>query len=407
MANLAVANILHHKLRSALSVLGIGVGICMLVTLTGLARGSLFEVADRMESVDADLVLVPPGLAGKTPTLSGVALREGLAEALQEQMPDRIRRAVPAFIASMKLGGQDQRVTAIHPDDWDVMTGGAELTEGRLFDPQGQFGAWLEDRLLRPGQEETLLPSRLAERYAQQHPDAHGLELVIDSRLARAGGYRVGQDIRAANRTWRIVGIVPEGVTTRVFMPLRTAQYLFGFGDLKKCTFVFAQLQPQAAAGPTGRVVQERFGVDAAPMSSYRATLAENFGILLVYVNIVNVIALVIAFLFVMIILYTMVLQRTRDIAILKSCGASRGFILRQVLAEAVLLAAGGTVAGLAMSFPAAWAIEAYRPLLTVRFTWTWTAVALAAACGGSLLSGLYPAWRASRVNVLEALSME
>jgi len=54
--NLPLANILHHTLRSTLSALGIGIGICMLVTLSGLARGTLYEVADRWEQVRADLI---------------------------------------------------------------------------------------------------------------------------------------------------------------------------------------------------------------------------------------------------------------------------------------------------------------------------------------------------------------
>ena len=51
MAHLPLANLMHHKLRSLLSALGIGMGICMLVTLSGLARGSLFEVAEPHDRV--------------------------------------------------------------------------------------------------------------------------------------------------------------------------------------------------------------------------------------------------------------------------------------------------------------------------------------------------------------------
>ncbi|MBS3821607.1 MAG: hypothetical protein KGY81_07585, partial [Phycisphaerae bacterium] len=74
MASLPLANILHHKLRSLLSAIGIGIGVCMLVTLSGLADGSLFEIAERMESVNADLIVVPRGLADDTVTFSGVGL---------------------------------------------------------------------------------------------------------------------------------------------------------------------------------------------------------------------------------------------------------------------------------------------------------------------------------------------
>ena len=125
------------------------------------------------------------------------------------------------------------------------------------------------------------------------------------------------------------------------------------------------------------------------------------------YVDVVNVIALGIAFLFVMITLYTMVLQRTREIAILKSCGASGAFILRQVGGESAILTAFGTGVGIAMSFAAAAAIEHFRPLLTVRISWRWIGIAIAAAAAGSLIAALWPAWRATRVDMVEALSHE
>jgi putative ABC transport system permease protein len=102
-----------------------------------------------------------------------------------------------------------------------------------------------------------------------------------------------------------------------------------------------------------------------------------------------------------------MVLQRTREIAILKSCGAGNWFILRQVLAESMLLTGFGTAVGIGLSFAAGAAIEAFKPLLTVTITWHWVAVAVLAAAAGSIVSGLYPALRAVRVDVVEALTLE
>ncbi len=80
MAYLPLANLLHHKLRSSLSALGIGIGICMLVTLSGLSRGSLYEVANRWEAVDADLFAYPEIWEQRTPSLSGVGLPDRLQE---------------------------------------------------------------------------------------------------------------------------------------------------------------------------------------------------------------------------------------------------------------------------------------------------------------------------------------
>ena len=125
------------------------------------------------------------------------------------------------------------------------------------------------------------------------------------------------------------------------------------------------------------------------------------------YVDMVNAIVLLIAFLFVMVTLYMMVLQRTREIAILKSSGASGWFILRQVMGESAILTGSGAAAGVGMSFLAAMLIERVRPLLTVEITLKWIVVAAGAALVGAIVAAIFPAWRAMRVDMIEALSLE
>ena len=405
MAYLPLANLLHHKLRSALSAVGIGIGICMLVTLSGLARGSLFEVAERLESVDADLIVLPRGWGENASDKSGSALSDRYARRILQVHGEIVAEAVCVFVWPMKLVGQDHRASGVDPNQWHVLSGGKSLQQGRMYDPNGQFARWLERLLLTPGDDDDE-PLEIAIEQLS-HADHNGLELVIDSRLARAGGFRVGQVVHSAGHNWTIVGIAPAGVMTRVFLPRRTAQYLFGSGDITKSTMIFVKLRPGVDIGPAARAIRATIRHDVVPLTRYRGMLVEKFGLLFVYVDMVNVIALVISFLFIMITLYTMVLQRTREIAILKSCGASGAFIVRQVLAESLILTGAGTLAGIALSFLAGAGIEAVRPLLTVEITWPWIAIAIAAATGGALLSGLYPAWRAVRVDVVEALTLE
>jgi putative ABC transport system permease protein len=312
---------------------------------------------------------------------------------------------MPVFIATMKLAGQDQRVMGIHPGDWDLMTGARELREGRLFDPQDRFARWLEKLKTDPAQDEDELLVLTAEDLS--HPDHNGLEIVIDSRLSEAGGYEKGDKVTAAHHEWTITGIVDAGVATRVFMPLRIAQELFGVGDITKCTMIFVKLKPGTPRGEAAQRIKNRFGLDAMPIDRYRGALEQKFGILFTYVDAVNAIALVMAFLFVMNTLYTMVLHRTREIAILKSCGASAWYILRQIAVESMILTAIGTVLGIGASFGAGSAIEHFRPLLTVEISGQWILIATCAAAAGSLLASLYPAWGATRVDMVEALTYE
>jgi len=408
MTYLPLANILHHKLRSLLSALGIGIGICMLITLTGLTRGSLYEISDRWESVRADLLVYPRVLGENITTMSGAAVSDKQGKIIQSSHSDIIEKVVGVFLWQVKLGGQNQTASCVSRDDLTMFLGGRKFIDGRAFSPKTDWKIFVKN--LHEKKTTNLSPEQ-KQNYAMEITEADltaggWLEMIIDSRLAHAGNYSVGDTVSAASYKWKIVGIVPAGAMTRVFLPHKTGQYLFGLGDMSKSTLLFVKLKPGVKPAAGIKAIRS-FTLDTVELSQYRQMLVSKWGIMFTYVDAVNIIALIIAFLFVMTTLYTMVLQRTREIAILKSCGASNGFILRQVLGESWLLTGFGTLLGIGMSFLAAWGIASFKPLLTVKISPQWVLVAILAAAVGSLISALYPAWRATKVDMVEALMYE
>jgi putative ABC transport system permease protein len=106
--------------------------------------------------------------------------------------------------------------------------------------------------------------------------------------------------------------------------------------------------------------------------------------------------------------MYMSVLQRTREIGILKSLGGSKAFILRIILTEALLMGAGGTVLGILMSYATYWFFKTVRPasipIIPVP-EWWW--IAAAVTIGGSLLGALYPGLNAASHDPIEALAYE
>ena len=97
MHSLPLANILHHKLRSFLAAVGIGIGVCMLITLSGLARGSLHEVADRWESVDADLIVTPAGWGHQFSARIGSGVPDAFVDRIRIDYADTVQTVVPVF----------------------------------------------------------------------------------------------------------------------------------------------------------------------------------------------------------------------------------------------------------------------------------------------------------------------
>ena len=404
MFRLPLANILHHKLSSVLSAMGVAIGICMLVTLTGLSRGTLQEIAQRWEAVDADVIVFPGVFTGDVANLSALSLPDRYVDTIAEKHPDEVDRVVPVNIWSMKLGGQSQMVVGIDPEDMPVVLGGREIRRGRLFDPEGSFARWIRQRVAAGPREGRDVLEIDANELAD--PAHNGLEMVIDSRLAEAGRYEVGQAVSAAGHTWTIVGIVPAGGLARVYIPRRTAQWLFVDPALQRSTLMFVQLGENLNHRAVAENISESIGQKVLPLASYRTMLTDRYRMIYTYVDIVNGIALVIAFLFTMVVLYTMVIQRTRDLAILKSAGASRTFLVAQVLTEGLILSLVGAAAGIALAPLAEWGLEEHT-LLSVSITGGTIWLAVGVAIGGALLSGLYPAWRATRVDMLSALAME
>jgi len=106
--------------------------------------------------------------------------------------------------------------------------------------------------------------------------------------------------------------------------------------------------------------------------------------------------------------MYMAVLQRTREIGILKALGASQSFILRIILAEAMVLGIGGTVLGILMSYGACWLIRTFVPAsLPMIIVPSWWPVAGAVTLVGAGLGALYPGLSAARHDPIEALAYE
>jgi putative ABC transport system permease protein len=126
------------------------------------------------------------------------------------------------------------------------------------------------------------------------------------------------------------------------------------------------------------------------------------------FINVVIGLSIVIGFLVVFLSMYTSVLERTREIGILKALGASPGFILGLLVRETAMLAILGSVLGIALSFGSRWLIAALVPAsLAQHIVPSWWPVAGGIALAGALLGTAYPGFRAARQDPIEALSYE
>jgi len=126
------------------------------------------------------------------------------------------------------------------------------------------------------------------------------------------------------------------------------------------------------------------------------------------FIGVIVGLSVVVGFLVVFLSLYTAVLERTREIGILKSLGASRGYILSVLMRETALLAVVGTIAGIVFTYGARAVIMNLVPAsLTQKMVPDWWPIAGLIALTGAVLGAAYPGWKAVNQDAIEALSYE
>src|SRR5574341_383382 len=116
------------------------------------------------------------------------------------------------------------------------------------------------------------------------------------------------------------------------------------------------------------------------------------------FIGVIIGLSIVVGFLVVFLSMYTAVLERTREIGILKALGATPAYVLNVIVRETTVLAVTGSVAGVLLTYGTRWVVMTFVPAaLTQKIVPGWWPIAAAIAIGGALLGAVYPAWKAAR----------
>jgi len=146
----------------------------------------------------------------------------------------------------------------------------------------------------------------------------------------------------------------------------------------------------------------------ARSMREYLSMMTVNsYPGLSMFIDVVIGISVVIGFIVIFQAMYTAVMERTREIGILKSMGASKFYIVNVILRETVLLAIGGIVMGVLVSLAARAGLKYRLPTLTVVVTGGWILWSTIIAIIGAILGALYPAYKAAQKDPIDALAYE
>jgi len=367
MNRMIVGNLVHRPLRSLISVVAVALEVTLILLIVGLSLGMLQDSRTRTAGIGADVLVLPPGssfIAGLTGAPMPIKIGGVLAK-----LPHV--KSVAPVITQISSAGTLEIIAGIDLPSYESMSAGFHYLEGGPF--QGLY------------------------------------DVLVDDLFAQSKHARVGGTIEILNNKFRISGIVERGKGGRKFVPLNTLQDLIGARD--KATVFYLKLDDPANADAVVDEIKSVPGMEryvANSMASYLAMMTTgNYPGLSTFIDVVVGISVVIGFIVIFQAMYTAVMERTREIGILKSMGASKLYIVNVVLRETVLLALGGIVLGIVVSLAARAALAHKFPLLQVVVDGGWIVRATLIAIAGAIAGALYPAFKAAQKDPIDALAYE
>jgi putative ABC transport system permease protein len=365
MVFLALKNLRLRKLRTVISILAVGVGIMTMVVLRGVTEGTIGEVANRMSSIQADLLVWDQS---QNAMMHSQTMSAKYADRVRQI--DGVRHVVPVLKDLVHLGGQPQTIFAVKASDFDIFGGQKSLVKGR--------------------------PVKDGAR-----------ELIVDEVLASVhkGGLKVGQEVEYCDEMFTIVGIAREGVVGRVFASYDTLTELRHNGKLRASMLVVKITEPGRAESVAQAIRGKGFVV--VDKGNYYSVIERNSKAIDVFIWLTAGVTLLVSLLTILLTVFTIVQEQTREIGILRSMGATRGAIMRLVISQSLIICSAGIVVGFAMSLAARYVIGHLFPLFTMSMGPLLLATAVGVGIFGGLLGALYPALRAAWLDPVESLSYE
>lgn len=365
MGELVVRNLLHRPLRTLIGVAAVAVEVALVVLIVGLTSGMLQETAKRTQGVGADVMLQPPAASiflGFSGSPMPIKIGSKLAELKYVQA---VAPALPQFNSS----GGVEVIFGIDPESFRAVSGGFVFLQGH--DMEG--------------------------------PD----DILVDDWQARAKNVKVGDNYTVLNHEWHVAGVVEHGKLARVFVPITTLQELVGARD-KASLFFLKCTRPEHTDDVIDEIRAALPGYTVRPLKTYLAMMTStNIPGLDTFIHSMIALAVTIGLLVIFLTMYTTVIERTRDIGVLKSIGANRSFIVRALLTESAALCAFGIAAGIGLSYLVRALFLAGFPTLSILITQEWILRAAGIAFAGAVFGASYPAWLASRKDPVEALSYD
>jgi putative ABC transport system permease protein len=403
----AFTGVRTHKSRSALTILGIVIGITSIILIMAVGRGAQNLILGQIQGLGSKTIAVIPGREPSGPSDFAQVFSDSLKDRDLDLLLRKENAPTIAEVMPVVFGGE----TASYGNEtYRITVFGASELISKIFDLYPAQGRFFDKEDIRGRADVVVIGSKVKDELFGQS-DA------------------LGERIRVKGRNLRVIGILPKKGQVSFFnfdemalLPYTTAQqYIFG---IKYFHRFIVEAETEDAIAETVRDVtatlRESHGIadpakddffvqTSADIAERLATVTNVLTLLLVSVA---AISLLVGGIGIMNIMLVSVTERTREIGLRKAVGATDTDIMRQFLFEAILLTGAGGIVGIVfgafLSFVTALVFSRVIALpWEFSFPVSAALIGLAVSACVGLLFGLYPARQASRKNPIDALRYE
>lgn len=358
-------NVMFRPVRTVITVIAVAVEVTLILMVVGLTSGMLSDTAKRIEGIGADIMVQPPSAS----IIMGLGSAPMPIEIGQRLAQIKNVRAVAPVLLQVNSINSLELIYGIDPESFGEVSGGFVFHDG----------------------------------HGLENPD----DILVDDWYAKARKVKAGSTLHVVGHDFHVVGVVEHGKGARLYVLLSTLQDLAGAHDKASVFFVKCD-HPEQTEKVMAAIGQLLPHYELRPLRDYLSLMtSSNLPGLQTVIRSMISLAAAIGFLVILLSMYTTIIERTREIGVLKSLGASRAYIVRVIMSETTVLCLAGIVLGIVMSYGARALFLSIFPTLTILISPMWLVRAASLAILGAWLGATYPAWIASRKDPVEALAYE